>query len=318
MAQLPPALSCQRATWSWTRCPCACTTKSTMVVVPPQAAARVPVSNVSEAWVPPKGLSMCVWPSMPPGMTYFPLASITVSALIGPSALLPGARTAAIASPSTTPSATTEPVAETTAPPLINVVIGPLLPSSSTTPHSRRSAMSAALRLDGARVGVRAAVAVELPVVAGPGDLVEVEVADEDLLLVLRRALADEVPPRVDEVGRPVEGHGVLPELLVLPADPVVGGDEVLVVGGGGRLLDVPEPVRQTGLGGRGVEDDLRVVQAELAPALREVPVVADVDADPADRGVEHRVAQVARAEVELLPELRQVRDVVLAVLAEQ
>ena len=48
------------------------------------------------------------------------------------------------------------------------------------------------------------------------------------------------------------------------------------------------------------------------------MPVVADVDADPADRGVEHRVAEVARAEVELLPELRQVRDVVLAVLAEQ
>ena len=50
-----------------------------IVVVPPHAAARVPVSNVSEALVPPNGSSMCVWASMPPGMTYLPVASITWS-----------------------------------------------------------------------------------------------------------------------------------------------------------------------------------------------------------------------------------------------
>ena len=38
-----------------------------IVVVPPQAAARVPVSNVSDAYVPPNGSSMWVWPSTPPG-----------------------------------------------------------------------------------------------------------------------------------------------------------------------------------------------------------------------------------------------------------
>ena len=43
-----------------------------IVVVPPQAAARVPVSKVSEAWVPPNGSSMWVCGSMPPGMTYLP------------------------------------------------------------------------------------------------------------------------------------------------------------------------------------------------------------------------------------------------------
>jgi hypothetical protein len=47
------------------------------------------------------------------------------------------------------------------------------------------------------------------------------------------------------------------------------------------------------------------------------VPVVADVDADLADRGVEDRVAQVAGTEVELLPEAVDLRDVVLAVFAE-
>ena len=57
--------------------------------------------------------------------------------------------------------------------------------------------------------------------------------------------------------------------------------------------------------------------QAERPPALGEVPVVADVHADPADRGVEDRVAQVARPEVELLPEALHLRKVGLAVLAQ-
>ncbi len=34
--------------------------KSTIVVVPPKAAARVPVSKSSEEVVPPKGMSKCV------------------------------------------------------------------------------------------------------------------------------------------------------------------------------------------------------------------------------------------------------------------
>ena len=62
-----------------------------MVVVPPQAAARVPVSNVSDAKVPPKGSSMCVCTSMPPGTTYLPVASIVRSAVTPAAAVEPGA-----------------------------------------------------------------------------------------------------------------------------------------------------------------------------------------------------------------------------------
>ena len=51
-----------------------------IVVVPPNAAARVPVSNVSLANVPPNGSSMCVWTSIAPGITYLPVASIVSSA----------------------------------------------------------------------------------------------------------------------------------------------------------------------------------------------------------------------------------------------
>ncbi len=46
------------------------------VVVPPKAAARVPVSKSSALVVPPKGMSRWVCTSMPPGMTMQPLASI--------------------------------------------------------------------------------------------------------------------------------------------------------------------------------------------------------------------------------------------------
>ena len=46
--------------------------KSTIVVVPPNAAARVPVSKSSADVAPPNGMSMWVWTSMPPGRTILP------------------------------------------------------------------------------------------------------------------------------------------------------------------------------------------------------------------------------------------------------
>ena len=49
MAHCPSALANQASRHSRTSSPSRCTAKSMMVVVPPWAAARVPVSNVSEA-----------------------------------------------------------------------------------------------------------------------------------------------------------------------------------------------------------------------------------------------------------------------------
>ena len=100
-------------------------------VVPPHAAARVPVSNVSDAFVPPNGSSMCVCASMPPGITYLPVASMTVStdaATSVPRSCEPGASTAAIVSPSMSTSASPRPVAETTVPPVMSVVAHVLRP----------------------------------------------------------------------------------------------------------------------------------------------------------------------------------------------
>ena len=54
--------------------------KSTMVVVPPHAAAMEPVFQSSEDVVPMKGMAMCVCGSMAPGRMYLPAASTVSSA----------------------------------------------------------------------------------------------------------------------------------------------------------------------------------------------------------------------------------------------
>src|ERR1700761_4355117 len=295
MLALPAALPCQASSVSVSVLPFFWTGKSTIVVVPPQAAARVPVSKSSTENVPPNGISIGVWTSMPPGMTYRPAASRTRSAEPARESVWAGSSRAAIVSPSTRTSAGNVPVAVTTVPPRMRVFTGP------------------PLRLDQGAVGVRPPVPVELPLVPDLFEQVEVQVADEHLVGVVGGGAADDLAARVGEVGLPVEV--VVTERL--DADPVDRADEVLVGPGGRGLLQLPQVLGQAAAGGGRVEHDLGPAQAERAPALGEVPLVADVDADLADRGVEHRVAEVARPEVVLLPEPVDLRDVVLAVLAE-
>src|SRR6185437_677140 len=74
----------------------------------------------------------------------------------------------------------------------------------------------------------------------------------------------------------------------------------------------------EAGDGGGGIEDDLGAVESEGAGAFGEVAVVADIDADFDEAEVEDGVAEVAGAEVELLPESGgDVGDVGFAVFAE-
>src|SRR5579871_1930980 len=56
--------------------------KSITVVTPPRAAARVPVFQSSLETVPQKGSSRCTCTSMPPGITYLPVASTRVVSLL--------------------------------------------------------------------------------------------------------------------------------------------------------------------------------------------------------------------------------------------
>jgi hypothetical protein len=107
--------------------------KSTIVVVPPNAAAIVPDSKSSDELVPPNGMSMCVWQSMPPGMTNLPVASMTLNWLNGGLSLgkrsnMPVCWKPAILSPTIITSATNVSLAVTTVPPLISV--SPLIRAS--------------------------------------------------------------------------------------------------------------------------------------------------------------------------------------------
>ena len=72
----------------------------------------------------------------------------------------------------------------------------------------------------------------------------------------------------------------------------------------------------ETGDRGGGVDDILRAVQGQRPPALGEVPVVADIDAQPAIGRREYGIAGVAGLEEEFFPEPRNLRNMVLAVLA--
>ena len=87
MAALPSALACQVPSPARVDSPLVWIAKSISVVVPPCAAARVPVSKSSDEFVPPNGMSRWVCGSMPPGMTSLAVASITSSAAM--SRLLP-------------------------------------------------------------------------------------------------------------------------------------------------------------------------------------------------------------------------------------
>src|SRR3546814_2170075 len=102
---------------------------------------------------------------MPPGITYLPVASMTVStfaARSNPSRVDPGASTAAMVSPSMRTSALARPVALTTVPFWMRVFIS-----------SPRAAGGSGLCDAG--VGVGPAVAVELPVVAHLAHHVQIE-----------------------------------------------------------------------------------------------------------------------------------------------
>src|SRR4029450_8572350 len=103
------------------------------------------------------------------------------------------------------------------------------------------------------------------------------------------------------DVAGAIEGDGKLAVLVVLPADSVGCSDEVAVGRGCRGLLDFPEPVGKSGLRGVRIEDDLRTVQAELAPAFRKVAVIADVDPYRADSSLEHRVSEGAWANAHVL-----------------
>src|SRR5689334_7927113 len=212
MWQFPSALACQAASPSCTTSPVRWTAKSMIVVVPPIAAAFVPVSKVSLAAVPPNGSSMWVCASTPPGITYLPVASMVRSAVKAPAAGVPDAARAAMRPSSIRTSAWISSDAVMTRPPRMTVrlLMVPLLrecPAGVRSDSAGRSWLVAQFPapLSGARqtasllrsrqraVRPRGAVAVELPAVADLAQLRQVQVADDQFGLLVARHLADEL-----------------------------------------------------------------------------------------------------------------------------
>src|SRR5216683_2145268 len=138
-------------------------------------------------------------------------------------------------------------------------------------------------------VGFRAAVAIELPGVADFLDFIEIEFGDEELILVAA-GLLDDFAARVAEIALAVE-LADLPGML--GADAVDGGDEISVGDGVGGLLELPKIFGEAGDGGGRVVDDFGAVEAEDARAFRELPVVADVDANAGVASLKNRVTGV-------------------------
>src|SRR6185436_1239293 len=165
-------------------------------------------------------------------------------------------------------------------------------------------------------VRVRPSIAEELPRVAHLSDHVEVDLVHQQLVLVVTRLRFD-LPARIDDVAGAVElTHTTRPGLFL--ANAIDGADEDAVGGGRGRLLQLPEILAQARDRRRWIDDVFGAVQRQRPPAFREVPVVADVNAELDVSRLEHRVAQVARLEEELLVETRiHLRDVGLSILAQ-
>src|SRR6266540_4066800 len=232
---------------------------------------------------------MWVCTSMPPGRTYLPAASITESALAAHASVRPasGAARAAIFSPSINTSAAWTPVAETTLPPRIRMLIGYRLRSRSGQGVVR----------------VGPPVAVEGPQVAYLRELVHVEVAYHDLFLGVGGRLADQLAARVHEVRLAVE----VVVAQRFHADPVDRADVVLVGDRGRRLLQLPQVLGQAAAGGRRVEHDLRPEPLDLRDVL--LAVLAEVR----PVGVDHRGGVVVDTGLLFLVDRDDEDDAVLA-----
>src|ERR1700676_2387328 len=188
------------------------------------------------------------------------------------------------------------------------------LTGSKTRSHTLVSGQSLS-GLGGERlVGLRPTVAEELPGLPYLRNHVEIEIRDQNLVLIAAR-LRDDLAARIAEVALAVELADV-PGLLGAYA--INCAHEISVRHRVRRLLQLPQIFRESGNRGGRIKDDLRAVQTKDARAFRKMTVIANINSDRSMLGFENGIAQIARREVELLPESgMHVRDVVLAVLAQ-
>src|SRR5947209_15790853 len=162
-------------------------------------------------------------------------------------------------------------------------------------------------------VGLRSAIAEELPHPPDFSDHVEIEIGDHHFVFV-PACLGNDFPARIAEVAFAIKFTDV-PGLLF--ANPIDRADKIAIRHRMRGLLQLPEILRQSRYRRRRVEHDLRRVQAQNACPFGKMPVVTDVNANAGILRFKDRITQIARGKVELFPEARMaVRDVVLSVFS--
>src|SRR6266702_4718192 len=106
-------------------------------------------------------------------------------------------------------------------------------------------------------IGLRPAIAEELPHITHFLNLVEVEIGHDNFFLV-PRSLGDDFPARRTEITLSVEFSDI-PRVLV--TDTINSAEEIPVCHGMRGLLELPQVFAQTGNSCRRIEYDLRPVQ---------------------------------------------------------
>src|SRR6266852_1254952 len=157
-------------------------------------------------------------------------------------------------------------------------------------------------------VEIGAAVAqnlVESVPVAGPPRFTERDIRGQDLLLLAARGTGDRPARMTDDQALAFK------ELAALGSDAVGAGDVDRIGVRGGHRENVGHRFAPFGLAGNRHPvgrhaDDVRALQRGEPIGFGEPAVVADRHADAADRGMEHREAEIARLEVKIrfVPEM--------------
>src|SRR5690606_34902099 len=163
-------------------------------------------------------------------------------------------------------------------------------------------------------IKIGSAVAEELPRVSNFADLVHIKIGDNKFVLIAA-SFGEDLPARIAKIALAVK-------LADVPrsfgTDAVYRPDEISVRDRVCRLLELPEIFAQTRDSRRRIENYLGAVQPEASCTFGKVAVVANINADPRDRRIETRIAEIAGTKIELFPKAgSDVRDVRLAILAE-
>src|SRR5579864_1686404 len=126
--------------------------------------------------------------------------------------------------------------------------------------------------------------------------------------------LSNDLPARIAEITLAIK-FADIPWLLAPHS--IDGADKITIGDCMCRLLQLPQVFRESGYRSRRIKHNFRSVQPQDPGSLGEMPVIADVNADPCKLGLKDAIAEIAGSEIKLLPKSwMHVGDVMFAVFA--